>query len=162
MTKLSLSCKNLPGDRPLSEGCHPALLQEQAPVAKFTSNFHFPQTREGPTRPPSRGGLPSSPCPSFQKFPKTPALLQPPPGSSCQDILLLFAPLLACRIAKGGGTSFLVPFNLLPTSYIAFYQLSPFPSRSVCSSKLHPESFQCSPVLSPVCPGSLCVHQSLS
>ena len=50
-----------------------------------------------------------------QKFsPRPPSLLQPPPGSTCQDILLLFAPLLACRIAKGGGTSFLVPLISSP------------------------------------------------
>ena len=42
--------------------------------------------------------------------PQTPAHLQPPPGSSCQAVHLLFAPLLACRMTKGGGTSILVPF----------------------------------------------------
>ena len=56
--------------------------------------------------------------------PKTPAHLQPPPGSSCQAVHLLFAPLLACRLVKGGGTSILVPFNPLPTSCTAFYLLS--------------------------------------
>jgi len=41
---------------------------------------------------------------AFTKIlPKAPAHLQPPPGSTCQDILLLSAPLLACRMAKGWG-----------------------------------------------------------
>ena len=105
---------------------------------------------------------PSKPKSDPKIFPDAPALLQPPPGSSCQAVDLLFAPLLACRVAKGGGTSILVPFNPLPTSCIAFFPLSPLPSHSVCSSKLPPESFQCLLFLSPVCPGSLCVSLSLS
>ena len=84
-----------------------------------------------------------------------PAHLQPPPGSSCQDILLLFAPLLACRLVKGGGTSFLFPFNHHPTSCTAFSQVSLLQAHFVCSSKLVPESFRYSLFPSPVCPGCL-------
>ena len=72
--------------------------------------------------------------PPAQKFKASPPLLlQPPPGSTCQDILLLSAPLLACRMAKGGGTSILVPFNPLPTSCIAFSPHAHLPSHSFCS-----------------------------
>ena len=85
---------------------------------------------------------------------------RPPP--SLVGAHLLSAPLLACRLAKGGGTSILVPFNPLPPSDIAFYPLSPLPSHSDDSSKLPLESFQCSLFLSLVCPGSFRVHRSLS
>ena len=60
-------------------------------------------SRQGPTTPelPSewkRGFLIENKT-SDQKFsPNTPALLQPPPGSSCQVIHLLSAPQLACWI----------------------------------------------------------------
>ena len=100
---------------------------------------------------------------AFTKIlPKAPAHLQPPPGSTCQDILLLSAPLLACRMAKGGGTSILVPFNPLPTSCTAFCPHAHHPSHSFCSSKLAPESSQYLLFLSPVCRGNLSAHLSLS
>ena len=73
-----------------------------------------------------------------KKFTQSPST--PPLGSTCQDILVLFAPLLACRMAKGGRTSILVPFNLLLTSCIAFCPHAFDPSHSFCSSKLAPES----------------------
>ena len=43
-----------------------------------------------------------------KNFPDAPALLQPPPGSSCQVVHLLSALQLACWMAKGGGTTSLV------------------------------------------------------
>ena len=51
---------------------------------------------------------PSKPKSDPKIFPDAPALLQPPPGSSCQVVHLLSAPQLACWMAKGGGTSSLV------------------------------------------------------
>ena len=51
---------------------------------------------------------PSKPKSDPKIFPEAPALLQPPPGSSCQVVHLLSAPQLACWMAKGGGTSSLV------------------------------------------------------
>ena len=61
---------------------------------------------------------------------------------------LLFAPLLACRLAKGGGTSYLVYFNHFPAPCTAFsqkktdwtsldfyqslFQISKFPHLSIC------------------------------
>ena len=51
---------------------------------------------------------PSKPKSDPKIFPDAPALLQPPPGSSCQVVHLFSAPHLACWVAKGGGTSSLV------------------------------------------------------
>ena len=51
---------------------------------------------------------PSKPKSDPKIFPETPALLQPPPGSSCQVVHLFSAPQLAYWMAKGGGTSSLV------------------------------------------------------
>ena len=97
-----------------------------------------------------------------KNLPKAPAHHQLPLGSTCQDILVLFAPLLACRMAKGGGTSILVPFNLLLTSCIAFCPHAFDPSHSFCSSKLASESSQYLLFPSPVCRGNLSAHLSLS
>ena len=65
-------------------------------------------------------------------------------------------------MAKGGGTSIQVPFNLLLTSCIAFCPHAFDPSHSFCSSKLAPESSQYLLFPSPVCRGNLSAHLSLS
>ena len=110
---------------------------------------------------------PSKPKSDPKIFPDAPALLQPPPGSSCQVVHLLSAPQLACWITKGGGTSSLVynsywysywfPPHLLycilssltpPISFLLFIRIWPLKfsmlTRSVtCLSRL----FECRPVI---------------
>ena len=94
-----------------------------------------------------------------KNFPLDPSTPPTPSRLLLPGISPPLRPLLTFRLAKGGGTSILVPFNLLPTSDIAFCRLSHPPSHSCDSSKSAPGSSRCSLSPSPVCPGSLNAHQ---
>ena len=155
MMKLSLSCKeSCPHSlsknschRSLSGGCHPTWWKLpsknwlQSPPKTSSRLFAWKHSQK------------FDPKPQHTSNP-----LQAPPAR----IFSSSSPPAGLQVAKGGGTSILVPFNHLPTSCTAFYQLAPLPFHSFYSSEWALESSLYSLSRSPVCPGSLSAHLSLS